>query len=133
MGPAVPGRVYVTHMRASRVGVISVVFAVACGGAGSGLIGTIGGPNSGGGNPSTAAVQVVNFAFQPSLVTIRPGGSVTWTWNSDTTSHNIAFTDNVQNAGTRKTGTHTRTFTAPGTFTYRCTLHSGETGQVTVQ
>lgn len=125
-------------MNVARVGLVILLLAApACGGPGSGLVGTIGGPNSGnpngGGNPATAAVQVVNFAFQPSLVTVRPGGSVTWTWNSDTTSHNITFTDNVQNGGTRKTGTHTRTFTAAGTFAYRCTLHSGETGEVRVQ
>ena len=119
-------------MRVSRVVMVTVVIAAACGGAGSGLTGTIGGPN-GGGNPVAAAVRVVNFAFQPSLVTIRRGGTVTWTWNSDTTSHNVTFTDNVQNGGTRTTGTHRRTFSGLGTFSYRCTLHAGETGEVIVQ
>lgn len=120
-------------MNVPRVAIIALILAAAaCGGAGSGLVGTIGGPNSGG-NPGTAAVQVVNFAFVPSLVTVRPGGTVTWTWNSDTTSHNIVFTDGVQNAGIRKTGTHRRTFSSAGTFGYRCTLHSGETGEVIVQ
>jgi plastocyanin len=94
-----------------------------------------GGGGAGGGtaNPPSAAVEIVNFAFQPASVTIRPGGSVTWTWSSDTTSHNVTFTDGVQNAATRNSGTHTRTFAAAGTYPYRCTLHASMIGSVLVQ
>ena len=120
-------------MNVSRVAaVILVIVIAACAGRGSGLIGTIGGPN-GASNPGAAFVQVVNFAFRPSAVKVRPGGFVTWTWNSDTTTHNIVFSDGIQNAGPRNSGTHTRTFASAGTISYTCTLHVNETGSVTVQ
>jgi len=123
-------------MRFARIAVLALITAaVSCGGPGSGLTGTIsgGGNGGGGGNAATASVQVTNFAFSPNLVTIAPGGTVTWTWDSGTTSHNVTFTDGVGNSGDRSSGTLTRTFPTQGTFDYRCTIHPGMTGEVVVQ
>jgi plastocyanin len=115
--------------------VAAVVFA-ACGGPGSGLTGTIGGGGGGGGgqNPLTAAVSVTSFAFAPGSVSIRPGGSVLWTWTAaDTTTHNVSFANSALNSGNKRTGTHVVPFTVAGSYTYSCTLHGGMTGVVTVQ
>ena len=114
---------------------VTAVGLAACDGRGSGLTGTIGGGGGGGGsntNPLVAAVTVTNFAFVPNGVSIRPGGSVTWTWDSDTTSHNVTFTNSTRNSGTRRTGPHVVQFPQAGSFTFVCTLHSGMTGVVTV-
>jgi plastocyanin len=122
-----------------RTGMAALVIAgLACGGAGSGLTGTIGsgqgnGNGNGNGNPTTAAVSVVNFTFQPLVTNVRPGGTVTWTWRSDTTTHDIVFDDGVLNAGPRASGAHVRTFLSPGTYGYRCSLHGAQEGAVIVQ
>jgi plastocyanin len=106
----------------------------ACDGSGSGLIGNAGGGPGGGSNtnPLVAAVAVTNFAFAPNAASIRPGGSVTWTWNSDTTSHNVTFANSTRNSGTRRIGPHVVQFPQSGSFPYSCTIHSGMTGVVTV-
>lgn len=79
--------------------------------------------------PSTGAVTVTADAFTPS--TIRPGvgGVVTWTWNSAGVTHNIVFEDPTGGASDRATGTFSRTFYVPGTYRYRCTIHSTEFGK----
>lgn len=122
-------------MTIARAGIMALALAgLACGGPGSGLTGTIGaGRGAGNGNPQAAAVSVVNFTFQPLVTTVRPGGTVTWTWQSDTTTHDIVFDDGVLNAGPRASGAHVRTFLSPGVYDYRCTLHGGQEGAVIVQ
>ena len=107
----------------------------ACEGLGSGLTGTIGGGGGGSNtNPLLAAVSVTNFAFSPNNARIRPGGTVTWTWNTaDTTSHNVTFSNSTFNSGNKRSpGAHAVTFTQAGTFSYSCTIHGGMTGAVTV-
>jgi plastocyanin len=62
---------------------------------------------------------------------------VTWTWNSGTTQHNVTFiggptplpTKSPDQAGTT---TFSTTFTAVGTYIYRCSLHPQMTGSVRV-
>ncbi|MGH9261565.1 MAG: cupredoxin domain-containing protein, partial [Acidimicrobiales bacterium] len=62
-------------------------------------------------------------AFTPSNLAVTPG-TVTWTWNSGGATHNVTFEDNVDNAEDRMSGSHNRGFSAPGTYRYRCDLHS---------
>ena len=108
----------------------------ACEGTGSGLIGTITGSGGGGSNtnPLLASVNITNFAFSPNSVRIRPGGTVTWIWNTaDTTTHNVTFSNSTFNSGNKRgPGAHAVTFTTGGTYSYQCTIHSGMTGAVTV-
>jgi plastocyanin len=72
-------------------------------------------------------------SFSPAAVTVAPGDTVTWNWAGS--SHNVTA-DSGQadtfSSGTKKTGTFAKTFNTVGRFTYRCTLHSGMTGSVTV-
>ncbi len=74
-----------------------------------------------------------NDSFSPSAVSAAPGDTVTWTWAGD--NHNVTA-DSGQadtfSSGSKKTGTFVKTFNVTGRFTYRCTLHSGMNGSVTV-
>jgi hypothetical protein len=78
--------------------------------------------------------------FDPANVVVPVGRTVGWIWGG-TDKHNVIFEDNLAepvSSPTQQTGRHFRTFTKPGTYRYRCTLHSssfteGMVGTVTVQ
>jgi plastocyanin len=84
---------------------------------------------------ASATVTTPNETFSPSDVTIPTGGSVTWQFSG--TRHNVTFTGTPPSGGNipdQEPGTTaSRTFAAPGTYTYLCTRHSGMTGRVLVQ
>jgi hypothetical protein len=77
--------------------------------------------------------------FEPADVEVLPGETVTWTWDGYE-AHDVVFEDDPDgpaSASARLTGTHQRSFTTPGTYRYRCTIHStsftsGMVGSVTV-
>lgn len=75
------------------------------------------------------AVDVVDNAFEPETLCVKPGTEVTWTWTGKQ-PHNVVgegVTSELQ-----KEGTFTHTFPARGTFEYRCTVHAGMNGKVVV-
>jgi plastocyanin len=83
--------------------------------------------------PALAAnktVRVADDVFKAKIVTINKGNTVTWNWIGNS-PHNVKF------AGFRSAlkvnGTYRHTFRKRGTFRYRCTIHSGQTGKVIVQ
>jgi len=66
-------------------------------------------------------VEIVNFAFTPASLTIRPGTTVVWTSTSPT-PHTV--TGDFADSGILESGdTFAWTFTDPGTFDYVCALH----------
>ena len=71
--------------------------------------------------------------FSPQTLTTNAGATVTWT-NADSIAHS-----SVADAGQWKAdniaarGTFQFTFATPGTYTYKCTIHSGMTGAVIVR
>jgi len=79
--------------------------------------------------PGTAVgVAVTNFAFTPRDTAVQTGGTVTWTWNSQTTPHNVTYTGGpaplpTSSANQSGTTTFSTTFAAVGTYTYHCTIH----------
>ena len=92
------------------------------------------GSSSGGDAPLNVSVQVRNYEFSPTAARVRQGGIVTWIWNSDTVSHNVTFSnDTYRGSATQSTGVHSVLFSTPGQFDYRCTIHIGMNGSVTVQ
>jgi plastocyanin len=114
-------------MRKGRVflAVAAMVAASACGGDSTG-------PASGGTPVSTNQVSIGNDFFNAPNIVVPAGTTVTWTWNSGSTDHNVTFSDAT--SGDRAGGaTYSRQFTTPGTFSYHCTLHAGMTGSVVVQ
>ena len=83
--------------------------------------------------PPANTVNVSDNYFNPTSKTVAVGTTVTWNWTTSTT-HNVTFADGVA-SGDKSSGTFTRTFNSPGTFTYVCTIHraAGMTGTITVQ
>ena len=89
-----------------------------------------------------------NAAFVPDSVSVPAGKTVGWIWVGDydpehlsaMEKHDVVFEDDASSpasATPRVHGIHTRKFTAPGRYRYRCTLHSadfnnGEVGTVIV-
>lgn len=64
--------------------------------------------------------------------TIAPGQTVDWTWQGGPIPHTVTFSDGPD-SGQRTTGTYSRTFPSPGTFSYHCVNHANMTGTVVVQ
>jgi plastocyanin len=110
---------------------VLLVGALACSGGGDDDP-TPSGPGNGSGGGSTSnAITVQDNSFNPSETTVAPGTTVTWTW-SGTDTHDVTFNDGPQSAR-QASGTFTRTFASAGTFRYRCTVHSGMSGEVVVR
>ena len=97
------------------------------------------------GSVATNSVTVSESSFNPSNITISPGTTVTWEWNSCTgdgyggystcVSHAIVFDDGSGIASaTQSTGTFSRAFNTAGTFKYHCAIHGQSmSGQVVVK
>jgi plastocyanin len=83
--------------------------------------------------PAAANVTLTAGSFEPDVVDIIRGGSVTWTNNSGGTLHNVTFaTLTANNISAHTSGSSTRSFDNAGTFNYQCTLHPGMNGSVVV-
>jgi plastocyanin len=80
---------------------------------------------------NSASVEISNFEFSPSTVTIAKGGSVTWT-NMDSAGHAIAG-GSFSSALLGKGESFSQTFSEAGTFDYHCSVHPSMTGKVVVQ
>lgn len=81
-----------------------------------------------------AEVSIVNMTFAPSNVTVKKGSMVKWT-NKDSMAHTVTESDtkNGPNSGTLNKGdTYSFTYSAVGTYSYRCDFHPNMTGTVTV-
>ena len=90
-------------------------------------------------NPANESVSVQASTFNPSTVSVRPGGTVTWT-NAGPVQHTITPTNAGQTGAwpsrtlpAQQGATFSHTFTTAGTFNYFCTIHSGMTGTVRVE
>ena len=84
---------------------------------------------------ATVFVNILGFAFTPQNPTINVGDTVVWT-QSDATTHTVSSTAAPfpLNSGNLGLGaSYASTFTAAGTFPYRCNIHPSMTGSVIVQ
>ena len=92
-----------------------------------------GGGGGGGGTdaPASASVTVDDDFFSPKAVTIRSGGTVTWTNRGN--YHTVTASNGAFDSGMLGTGKSFRhTFKSAGTYTYDCILHDGMSGTVKV-
>jgi plastocyanin len=81
---------------------------------------------------ATVEVQVVDFAFEPAMVMIEAGDTVTWT-NTGDRPHTITADDGSFDSGRLDPGEQfSFTFNEPGTFTYVCGFHPEMQGSVMV-
>lgn len=85
--------------------------------------------------PANDQVSVQDNSYSPATVTVTPGTTVTWTWSSSNyASHSVTFNDGNESSAAKTSGTHQRTFTNAGTFTYYCEVHgTGMSGSVVVK
>lgn len=78
----------------------------------------------------TDQITVTDDSFEPSWLQVPTGATVTWTFDDGGRAHNVV--GDGWSSAVLEDGAYERTFTAPGTFSYRCTLHWGMTGRIDV-
>ena len=82
---------------------------------------------------SPPTVQIVDFAFQPSTITVTAGETVTWA-NAGATTHTVTADDGSFDSGSLDPGNRfANLFDKPGTYTYHCSIHSSMHGTVIVK
>jgi plastocyanin len=79
------------------------------------------------------AVTIAGFAFDPPALTVKVGGTVSWT-NKDSASHTVKWDDGSKGSGSLTAGgaPYSRTFDTAGTFAYACGIHPAMKGTVVV-
>jgi plastocyanin len=82
---------------------------------------------------ATVTVDVINFAFNPSPVTINVGDTVHWVWQGDNHSTtSVSGSLESWDSGVHNTGfTFDHTFEHAGTYVYYCTIHGFDNGNGT--
>ncbi len=82
--------------------------------------------------PVSGDVEIVDFAFAPTSLTVPIGSTVTW-GNNGLAPHTVTDRAGSFDSGFIDPGaTYQRTFATEGTFDYFCTLHPEMTGTVLV-
>ena len=80
---------------------------------------------------NSSAVNIKSFSFNPSVITIKKGATITWT-NDDSAPHTIksaAFSSDTLSQGQN----FSFTFNQAGTFSYFCSIHPAMTGRIIVE
>jgi plastocyanin len=79
-----------------------------------------------------AAVSIVDLTFEPPVIEVESGSSVTWT-NDDSVPHTATANDGAFDSGVLMTGdAFSQTFDTPGSYDYSCAIHPSMTGTVVV-
>jgi|SRR3989344_6951606 len=78
-------------------------------------------------------INIANFAFSPSTLTIKSGDSVTWT-NKDSSAHTVTSDSGNELDSERISNgqIYTHVFAQPGTYSYHCTPHPGMKATIVV-
>jgi len=98
------------------------VYAAGCGGAGE----------SGEPVATTDVRMVKSYRFDPKVIEIEAGQTVTWT-NEDNFTHTVEV-DGQEDHKVERGESFSITFDTPGTYHYVCTLHSNDMdGEVIVK
>jgi plastocyanin len=84
--------------------------------------------------PDAVTIAVRDNFFAPATnVIIAVGGTVTWVWQGDI-PHDVESTDGAFHSSALKTeGTHHATFSTPGIYNYRCSIHPPMRGVIEVR
>jgi plastocyanin len=78
-------------------------------------------------------VTIVDFAFQPTTITITAGQTVTWQ-NIGSAQHTVTADDGSFYSGPLDPGNQfANRFDKPGTYTYHCSIHTQMKGTVIVK
>ena len=82
--------------------------------------------------PTSFAVAISGFAFDPPTLRVPAGSTVTWT-NADSVGHTATATGGAFDSGRLGEGAgYSFVFAAPGTFEYKCSIHSSMKGTIVV-
>ena len=95
-----------------------------------GMMGGGSGPETTGSASGHGSVRIVDFSFQPTVLTVTPGTRVTWT-NEDSAPH-TATGDNFATGRLGKGDSTSITFETAGEFRYKCEYHPAMVGRVVV-
>jgi plastocyanin len=80
-----------------------------------------------------AVVEIRDFMFDPGVLTVTAGTTVTWT-NRDDDAHSVVSSTGLFHSSALDTGEHFQfTFDHPGTYQVRCSLHPRMAGTVVVK
>lgn len=90
------------------------------------------GPETTGSASGEGSVRIVDFSFQPTVLTVTPGTVVRWT-NEDSAPHTAMARDGSFDTGRLDAGeSGAVTFDRAGTFEYICEFHPWMEGRVVV-
>ena len=82
--------------------------------------------------PMAKTIEIVDFSFQPSTVTVPVGTTVTWT-NHGSVEHTVTSANGKFESGTIANGSEFKhIFSQPGTYSYHCSIHPSMIGEVVV-
>jgi len=82
---------------------------------------------------SEANIEIKDFSFSPATVTIKAGGTVTWT-QRDSVKHDITADDGSFTSPLLSEGeSWSRTFDNPGTYAFHCNPHQRMKGTIIVE
>ena len=105
--------------------VLATVVLAACSGGGDGAAAADATP------VKTSAVVAKDMRFDPAAIEVPAGTTVTWTFQDGSVPHDVTG-DGWKSGKAQSKGSYRHTFDRPGTYDYRCTLHSGMKGRVVV-
>ncbi|MGE5260724.1 MAG: cupredoxin family copper-binding protein [Actinomycetota bacterium] len=81
---------------------------------------------------ANAEVKISNFTFDPPVLSIKAGTTVTWT-NADDIPHVVAEKDGKFRSGALDTDeSFSQSFATAGTVEYFCAIHPHMTGKIVV-
>jgi len=84
-------------------------------------------------NAADAQVKIANFTFEPPVLTVKVGTTVTWV-NDDDIPHLVSEKDGKFRSSALDTNeTFSETFKDAGTIEYFCVLHPHMTGKIVVE
>jgi len=90
------------------------------------------GGSGGKGGPGAGEVFIQGMAFNPLVLTVAKGTTITWT-NKDAMDHTVTSDGGLFNSGSiASNGTYPHTFSSAGTFPYHCSIHPSMTGKIVV-
>ena len=88
------------------------------------------------GNPMSATMGAAesgnNFRWSPSLVTIAPGGTVTFAWSGGS-AHDVSVAGIFESPKATTEASYPVAFPSAGEFTVRCIIHPAMVGKVVVK
>ena len=115
-------------------GLFAFVLAVTLGACGDSDDGSASAGNDDAGNGAAAddrlTVGLKNLKFRPEKLTVNVGDTVVWKWQENVL-HNVVA-DEFKSENISK-GQYSHTFDTAGTYDYRCTIHPGMDGEITVR